>query len=49
MAKPTYHEFCMAYYTIMEYIDTEPNSRQLFHALLTFRLNKSKEIHGDEE
>lgn len=49
MAKPTYFEFLMAYYTIIEYIDTEPNSRKLFHELLTFRLNKSKEIHGEEE
>lgn len=47
MTKPTYPEFCDAYETIMAYIDTEPNSRKLFHALLNFRLQKIREIHGD--
>ena len=47
MAKPTYLEFCEAYETIMSYIDTEPDSRKLFHALLTFRLKKIQEMHGD--
>ena len=35
--KPNYSEFCEAYYTIMRFIDTEPNSRTLFHALFAFK------------
>lgn len=36
--KPTKKEFANAYDVIMSYIDTEPNSRRLFHALLSFYL-----------
>jgi hypothetical protein len=36
--KPTREEFEQAYSVIMSYIDTEPNSRKLFHALLSFAL-----------
>jgi hypothetical protein len=36
--KPTREEFDEAYHVIMSFIDTEPNSRRLFHALLNFRL-----------
>jgi len=36
--KPTRKEFFDAYVTIMAYIDDEPNSRKLFHALLNFSL-----------
>ena len=43
--KPSYKEFCDAYCVIMDYIDTEANSRSLFHALLSFRLR----IHEREE
>tara|TARA_R110002073_G_scaffold150508_1_gene304655 strand:- start:400 stop:534 length:135 start_codon:yes stop_codon:yes gene_type:complete len=43
--KPTWDEFCNAYNTIMNFIDTEPESRPLFHALLTFMLKKM----GEEE
>jgi hypothetical protein len=41
--KPTWNEFVDSYNTIMGYIDTEPESRPLFHALLTFMLKKMKE------
>jgi len=34
--KPSYDEFYEAYYTIMRFIDTEPHSRTLFHALFAF-------------
>ena len=43
MSKPSYEEFVRAYHTIMGYIDTEPHSRKLFHALLSFRMHKMKE------
>ena len=43
MTKPSYEEFCAAYYVIMAYIDTEPNSRSLFHALVNFRFDKMKD------
>ncbi|GAI96488.1 unnamed protein product, partial [marine sediment metagenome] len=36
--KPTRKEFFDAYVTIMAYIDDEPNSRKLFHSLLSFGL-----------
>ena len=42
--KPTYDEFVAAYLIIMNYIDDEPESRPLFHALLTFSLKKMKEM-----
>lgn len=42
--KPSYDEFVDAYHTIMHYIDTEPNSRKLFHALFEFRMNKMREL-----
>ena len=45
--KPTFEEFCKAYNVIMRYIDTEPNSRPLFHALLNFKLYKIGEIDED--
>jgi len=38
LMKPTKKEFHDAYCVIMAYIDTEPNSRKLFHALLSFTL-----------
>lgn len=41
--KPTWKEFQDAYGVIMAYIDTEPDSRKLFHALLSFYLKKMKE------
>lgn len=41
--KPTWNEFCDAYNVIMAFIDTEPESRPVFHALLTFMLKKMKE------
>lgn len=44
--KPTYEEFCDAYLTIMQFIDTEPNSRKLFHALFEF---KHIILKGEEE
>ncbi len=44
--KPTWEEFRDAFDVIMAYIDTEPNSRKLFHALLSFYLRKSK---GEEK
>ena len=40
--KPTWEEFEDAYSIIMAYIDTEPNSRPLFHALLSFALMKRR-------
>jgi len=42
--KPTFDEFKEAYGTIMSYIDTEPDSRPVFHALLTFMLKKLREV-----
>ena len=36
--KPTLKEFEEAYGVVMAYIDTEPHSRPLFHALLSFAL-----------
>ena len=36
--KPTRKEFFDAYVIIMAYIDDEPNSRKLFHSLLSFGL-----------
>ena len=36
--KPTRKEFFDAYVVIMAYIDDEPNSRKLFHSLLSFGL-----------
>ena len=44
--KPTFEEFKAAYGVIMSYIDTEPDSRKLFHALLSFMLKKIEE--GEE-
>lgn len=44
--KPSWKEFQDAYHTVMRYIDDEPNSRPVFHALLTFMLRKMK---GEEE
>ena len=41
--KPTWEEFCEAYNVIMQYIDTEPDSRTVFHSLLSFMLKKMKE------
>jgi len=41
--KPSYDEFCEAYYTIMRFIDTEPNSRTLFHALFAFKAKLKEE------
>lgn len=41
--KPTWNEFCDAYNVIIAFIDTEPESRPVFHALLTFMLKKMKE------
>jgi hypothetical protein len=41
----SFEEFKDAYVTIMAYIDTEPESRPLFHALLNFMLKKM----GEEE
>ena len=46
MNKPSYQEFLDAYLVIMQYIDTEPNSRRLFHALFEF---KHIIIEGEEE
>jgi hypothetical protein len=43
--KPTYWEFCEAYYIIMRFIDTEPHSRTLFHALFAFKA----QIREEEE
>ena len=43
--KPSYQEFLKAYVVIMQYIETEPKSRKLFHALLSFRMHK----YGGEE
>jgi len=43
--KPTWKEFEEAYAVIMAYIDTEPHSRPLFHALLSFALMQ----RGEEE
>ena len=37
--KPTRKEFFDAYVIIMAYIDDEPNSRKLFHSLLSFGLS----------
>ena len=36
--KPSLEEFDQAYSVIMAFIDTEPGSRPLFHALLSFKL-----------
>lgn len=36
--KPSLDEFDEAYSVIMAFIDTEPGSRPLFHALLSFKL-----------
>ena len=36
--KPSLEEFDQAYSVIMAFIDTEPQSRPLFHALLSFKL-----------
>ena len=44
--KPSWKEFRKAFITIMDYIDDEPHSRPLFHALLTFYLRKTE---GEEE
>ncbi len=41
--KPTRDEFDEATSVIMRFIDTEPNSRRLFHALLNFRLQLGKD------
>ncbi len=41
--KPTKEEFWNAYHIIMAYIDTEPNTRPLFHALLNLALRILKE------
>ena len=38
--KPSWAEFEEAYGVIMAYIDTEPHSRPLFHALLSFALRQ---------
>jgi len=43
LLKPTRAEFEEAYSVIMSYIDTEPNSRKLFHALLSFALQMRDE------
>jgi len=37
--KPSRKEFFDAYVVIMAYIDDEPNSRKLFHSLLSFGLS----------
>ena len=42
--KPAWEEFVEAYDVIMAYIDDEPDSRKVFHSLLTFRLNKEKQL-----
>lgn len=42
--KPAWEEFVEAYGVIMAYIDDEPDSRKVFHSLLTFRLNKEKQL-----
>ena len=39
VTKPTRKEFFDAYAVIMAYIDDEPNSRKLFHSLLSFGLS----------
>lgn len=36
--KPTMEEFEEAYSVMMRFIDTEPNSRKLFHAMVSFAL-----------
>jgi hypothetical protein len=41
--KPTRKEFYDAYCVIMAFIDTEPNSRKLFHSLLSFGLQLEDE------
>ena len=41
--KPTRKEFHDAYCVIMAFIDTEPESRPLFHALLSFALKLRSE------
>ena len=42
MDKPTKKEFNEAYDIIMRYIDDEPNTRPLFHKLLSFYLKVNK-------
>lgn len=43
--KPSRKEFEEAYGVIMAFIDTEPHSRPLFHALLSFAIS----LRNDEE
>ncbi len=47
--KPSYDEFNDAYFTIMHFIDTEPNSRRLFHALFEFKYIILPKNMGEEE
>lgn len=49
MSAVSFEEFKDAYVTIMAYIDTKPNSRKLFHALLNFTLGEMNAIEGEEE
>jgi len=42
--KPSFDEFLEACWVIMDYIDDEPDSRKLFHTLLSFKLKKMKEL-----
>ena len=39
MKEVTYEEFRKAYHTIMGYIDDKPDSRPLFHALLSYHIS----------
>ena len=48
MSKPTRKEFFDAYVVIMAYIDDEPNSRKLFHSLLSFTLSMMNKEELDE-
>ena len=41
--KPSLEEFDKAYSVIMAFIDTEPGTRPLFHALLTLKLRLDRE------
>jgi hypothetical protein len=39
MKEITFEEFREAYHTIMAYIDNKPNSRPLFHALVSYHIS----------
>jgi len=49
MKEITANDFKDAYVVIMEWIDTRPNTRPLFHALVNEMLVILREEHGEEE